>query len=182
MTTSRFDRGHEVIVGIEVSWIFVACLPPRAGWCIIYTWPRVSHTSSSPEWRIIDGGIHASTTLRHQVLRGIRLSRRYRFDFYIRIHDPRTASIHSFASVRAAPPRRSNKFDRGAFRFLHSMIDRSIDRWFFPSIFKSNYFFFYENNKNTKNDLSWNLFFFNITIKFFSTGDEFFIGIFWEDM
>lgn len=88
------------------------------------------------------GGIHASTTLRHQVLRGIHLSRRYRFDFYIRIHDPRTASIHSFASVRAAPPRRSNKFDRGAFRFLHSMIDRSIDRSSFSSIFKSNYFFF----------------------------------------
>lgn len=73
---------------------------------------------------------------------------------------------------------RINLIAEHGFRFLHSMIDR----WSFPSIFKSNYFFFYENNKNTKNDLSWNLFFFNITIKFFSTGDEFFIGIFWEDM
>lgn len=160
MTTSRFDRGHEVIVGIEVSWIFVACLPPRAGWCIIYTWPRVSHTSSSPEWRIIDGGIHASTTLRHQVLRGIRrLSRRYRFDFYIRIHDPRAASIHSFASVRAAPPRRSNKFDRGAWIPLppfHDRIDRSIDFLFHRFLNRIIFFFFYENNKNY---LSWNLFF-----------------------
>lgn len=73
---------------------------------------------------------------------------------------------------------RINLIAEHGFRFLHSMIDRSIDRSSFSSIFKSNYFFFYENNKNTKNDLSWNLFFFNITIKFFSTGDEFFIGIF----
>lgn len=87
--------------------------------------------------------------------------------------------IHPFFRVRSSRlADRINLIAEHGFRFLHSMIDRSIDRSSFSSIFKSNYFFFYENNKNTKNDLSWNLFFFNITIKFFSTGDEFFIGIF----
>lgn len=143
MTTSRFDRGHEVIVGIEVSWIFVACLPPRAGWCIIYTWPRVSHTSSSPEWRIIDGGdprvddASPPSFARNTSQSTVQVR-------FLYSNSRSSHRIHPFFRVRSSRlADRINLIAEHGFRFLHSMIDRSIDRSSFSSIFKSNYFFFF---------------------------------------
>lgn len=52
--------------------------------------------------------------------------------------------IHPFFRVRSSRlADRINLIAEHGFRFLHSMIDRSIDRSSFSSIFKSNYFFFF---------------------------------------